>query len=66
MKIDKNTTIASLLHQYPQTMDILSRFGLHASTDNDKEHRTLEQASLDHALNMEELMSELYKRIDLK
>lgn len=64
MKITKSTTMTTITQGYPETMNILSRFGVRIGGEGETMDKTLEQMCLEHAIDIEEVMTELYKTTD--
>lgn len=64
MNISKSTTISSLTKSNPMTMDVFSRFGCQISGDSESTDQTIEQLCLEHALDYDEVVTELYKTLE--
>ncbi len=64
MNFTKTTGIMSITKRYPQTMNVFSRYGCNFDKMDDTSEQTLEQLCLEHALDYEEVVTELYKTLE--
>ncbi len=64
MKITKTSGVKTITQSYPDSMDVFSRYGVTIDGENDEVDQTLEQLCLKHALDYEEVVTELYKTVE--
>lgn len=64
MNITRSTAISSITRGYPETMNVFSRYGVQIGGEGENIDKTLEQMCLEHALDIEEVISELYRTTD--
>lgn len=64
MNINRSTAISTITQGYPETMNVFSRYGVQIGGEGENMDKTLEQLCLDHALDIEEVITELYKTTD--
>ncbi len=64
MSVNRSIAISTIIQGYPETMDVFSRFGVQIGGDEENMNKTLEQLCLEHALDLEEVITELYKTAD--
>lgn len=64
MSVNRSIAISTITQGYPETMDVFSKFGVQIGGDEENMNKTLEQLCLEHALDLEEVITELYKTAD--
>lgn len=64
MAITQDMTIGSVVRSYPETIDILSSFGLHCLGCPSSQAETLQEAAFVHDFNIDDLIKALNKNID--
>lgn len=61
MSITKDMTIAQILRAYPQTADVFRSYGMHCLSCPGATGESLEQASMVHGYNLDQLIQDLLK-----
>lgn len=64
MKIQKTITIGEIVRTYPQSPEILMRFGMGCVGCPSAQAETLEEAAMVHGINLEDLLQELNKAVE--
>lgn len=65
-KITKDTIIGEVVQNYPKSVDILSKHGMHCIGCHVATWETLEQAAQSHGINISKLMEDLNKEVKNK
>ncbi|MGB7606194.1 MAG: DUF1858 domain-containing protein [Lutisporaceae bacterium] len=61
MSITKDMTIAQILRAFPQTADVFRSYGMHCLSCPGATGESLEQASMVHGFNVDQLLQDLLK-----
>lgn len=64
MGIKRSIAITEITQSYPEIMDVFSRYGVQIGVDSENINMTLEQMCLEHALDLDEIILELFKTAD--
>lgn len=64
MNINRTIAISTIVQGYPETMNVFSKFGVQIGGEEENMDKTLEELCLEHALDFEEVVTELYKTTD--
>ena len=61
MKLDKNTTLGEILKNYKNAKEVLTKFGMHCFSCPMSQMETIEEASMVHGIDVNEMLKQMKK-----
>ena len=65
-KITKNMTLGETVSKYPESAEVLLKYGLHCIGCHVATWETLEQGASGHGIDVDKLVNDLNKKIEVK